>query len=64
MTYFIETYQNGKPLLGSDFTTIVKNCRGDIKLKNAIIRHNNRLISLSNIKPFLLNKYSLKIVKS
>ena len=61
MNYYIETYQDGKQLLGSDFTTIVKNA-GKIKLQNAIKRHDQRLKSLSSLKTSLLKGYEIRVV--
>lgn len=63
MNYFIETYQDGKQLLGSDFTSIVRDCKTGRKLKNAIARHHRRVKALISIKPFLLNGYEIKTAK-
>lgn len=46
MNYYIETYQDGKQLLGSDFTKIVRNCKSRVKLNNAIKTHENSLNAL------------------
>lgn len=62
MNYYIETYQNGKQLLGSDFTTIVRDCKTNRKLNNAIKSHYERLESLRTIKPFLNNGFYIKTV--
>jgi hypothetical protein len=63
MNYYIETYQDGRQLLGSDFTKIVRNCKTDRKLNNAIKAHKQHLQSLVSINPFLSNGYELKTVK-
>lgn len=63
MNYYIETYQNGRQLLGSDFTRIVRNCKTDRKLNNAIKAHKNHLQSLTTINPYLNKGYELKTVK-
>lgn len=62
MNYCITTYQNEKQLLGSDFTKIVKNCKTKKKLINAVNLHKSTLRTLLNIKPFLENGYTIKIV--
>lgn len=62
MNYYIETYQDGKQLLGSDFTKIVKDCKTDRKLKNAVKAHKLHLELLKGIKPFLNNGYEVKTV--
>jgi hypothetical protein len=63
MNYYIETYQNGTQLLGSDFTKIVRNCKSNLKLQNAINKHISSLNSLMKIKPYLKNGYTLKTIK-
>ena len=63
MNYYITTYQNDQQLLGSDFTKIVKNCRSEKKLINAVNLHKSTLRALLNIKPFLENGYTIKIQK-
>jgi len=63
MNYYITTYQNEKQLLGSDFTKIVKNCKTERKLTNAINLHKQTLRALLNIKPFLENGYTIKVQK-
>ena len=63
MNYYITTYQNEKQLLGSDFTKIVRNCKSETKLVNAINLHKQTLRTLLNIKPFLNNGYTIKINK-
>lgn len=60
MNYYIETYQNGTRLIGSDFTKIVRNCKSNKKLNNAIESHKIYLVALSNIKPFLKSGYQIK----
>ncbi len=62
MNYYIETYQDGKQLLGSDFTKTVRNCKSERKLKNAIETHKQTIESLKAIKPFLNKGYELKTV--
>lgn len=62
MNYYIETYQNGYQILGSDFTKIVKGCKSIIKLQNAIKLHKNSLESLKSIKPYLCNGYEIKVI--
>lgn len=47
MNYYIQTYQNGRQLLGSDFTTLVRDCKTNRKLNNAINRHKKHLESLN-----------------
>jgi outer membrane phospholipase A len=63
MNYYIKTYQNEKQLLGSDFTKIVKNCKNETKLINAINLHKSTLRTLLNIKSFLENGYTIKVQK-
>lgn len=63
MNYYITTYQKDQQLLGSDFTKIVKNCRSEKKLINAVNLHKQTLRALLNIKPFLENGYTIKIQK-
>jgi len=63
MNYYITTYQNDQQLLGSDFTKIVKNCKSEKKLVNAVNLHKQTLRTLLNIKPFLANGYTIKIHK-
>lgn len=63
MNYYIETYQNGKQLLGSDFTKIVRDCKTSRKLNNAIKLHTFSIESLKSIKPYLNNGYEVKAVK-
>jgi len=63
MNYYIETYQNGVQLLGSDYTKIVKDCKSKVKLNNAVRFHKANLASLAvNIHPSLNNGYELKVV--
>jgi hypothetical protein len=64
MNYYITTYQNGQRLLGSDFTKIVRNCKSEKKLVNAVNLHKQTLRALLNIKPFLDNGYTIKIEKA
>ena len=63
MNYYIETYQDGKQLLGSDFTTIVRDCKTGRKLDNAVKRHTCKLNNLKAIRPFLNAGYDVKILK-
>lgn len=63
MNYYIETYHNGRQLLGSDFTKIVRNCKTNRKLNNAIAAHKKHLQSLVATKPYLNEGYDLKTVK-
>lgn len=63
MNYAITTYQNGKQLLGTDFTKIVKNCKSPVKLNNALRQHKDNLKRLENIKPYLVNGYTILINK-
>lgn len=55
MNYYIETWQNGIQLLGSDYTKIVRNCRSKKKLNNAIDSHKTYLKTLASLKPNLID---------
>ena len=57
---FIQTFQNGAQLLGSDMTTVVHNCDTARKLGNAINRHIKRLQLLEDIHPNLKSNYTIK----
>jgi hypothetical protein len=53
MKKYIETYHNGKQLLGSDFTLVINNNLGAKAIKNRIEQMGKRIELLKNIKPFL-----------
>lgn len=56
MKHYIETYQNGKRLLDSDFTLIFSNNKtypGATIVRNRIKQLENRIELLKSIKPFL-----------
>lgn len=61
-TYILETHQNGKQLLGSDYSRIVRDCKSTVKLNNAVNLLGESLESLKSIKPFLNDGYQI-IVK-
>ena len=63
--YYIKTYDSeGKQLLGTDFTTIVKSCSySGKKFNNALKQHNAKLESLKSIKPFLNDGWALEYEK-
>lgn len=61
MNYYIETYQDGKQLLGSDFTTIVRDAKTGRKLRNRIKSHIARMYSLRAIKSHLNKPYSILV---
>jgi hypothetical protein len=67
MTYYIETYQNSTQLLGSDFTTVVRNVHtgeNGRKMLNAKIMHADKLRRLKNIHPSLSKGYHIEITKT
>lgn len=53
MKKYIETWHNGKQLLGSDFTLVINNNLGATAIKNRIEQMEKRIELLKNIKPFL-----------
>ncbi len=62
MIHYIETFDNeGRQLLGSDFTTIVRDAKTQKKVANAIKRHRLRVENLKTIKPSLNNGYSIQV---
>ena len=63
MNYLITTYQDNERVLGTDFSKIVKNCKTEKKLINAVNLHKQTIRTLMTIKPFLNNQYTIKIEK-
>ena len=63
--WYIETYDHeNNQLLGSDFTTIVRNCSySGKKWKNAIENHNKKLENLKEIHPILKLGWTLESKK-
>lgn len=59
MTTYIETFQDGKKLLGSDFTVIVRNATPR-KIANAKNNLESYLKRLVNIKPYLSAGWEIK----
>jgi hypothetical protein len=59
-TTFIETWQDGVQLLGSDMTSICKDITTKKKLDNAIKSHVERLKQHTSIHPNLSRNYQLK----
>ena len=56
--HYITLYQNGKQLLGSDFTIIINsnlNYLGASTIRKYFKQMENRIESLKTIKPFLNN---------
>jgi hypothetical protein len=56
MKHYIETHQNGKQLLGSDFTLVFNDFRaypGATIVRNRIAQLEKRIESLKPIKPYL-----------
>jgi hypothetical protein len=56
MKHYIETHQNGKQLLGTDFTLVFNDSRsypGATIVRNRIAQLEKRIDSLKGIKPFL-----------
>ncbi len=56
MKHFITVYQNGKQLLGSDFTIVVNSDKcylGATKIRNEFRNMQNRIEKLKVIKPYL-----------
>ena len=53
MNYSIQTWQDGKQLLGSDYSSFVKDAKSKVKLENAISAKVNTLRSLVSINPYL-----------
>lgn len=56
MKHYITVYQNGKQLLGSDFTIVINSNKpylGATKIRNEFRNMQNRIDNLKAIKPFL-----------
>jgi hypothetical protein len=63
--YYLETYINGKNILGSDYTKVLKSINSKA-LNNAVKIQTNILKGLENIKPYIKdsNSIMLKVVDS
>jgi hypothetical protein len=63
--YYLETYINGKNILGSDYTKVLKSINPK-SLNNAVKIQINILKGLENIKPYIKDSNSivLKVIDS
>lgn len=63
--YYLETYINGKNILGSDYTKVLKSINSKA-LNNTVKIQTNILKGLENIKPYIKDSNSivLKVIDS
>lgn len=62
MNYYIQTWQNGVQLLGTDYSRIVRDCKTSRKLNNAIKQHKENLLRLHIVHPNLNEPYEVKSI--